>query len=142
MSATSSVARPGCPPRKLMPLGRSPHMHCYRLHLRFLALCQSISLRFPIIYQSILVRPVTNIWHLNCYFWTPGAGSTAEPNVYGGPGENRTLVLPSFQSSSTTNIFDIITLYVSLHLNLFILLHPASSHQIPALFELITYLKA
>ncbi len=40
-----------------MRLARKLHMRCYRLHLRFSALCQSISLEFPIASQSILVHP-------------------------------------------------------------------------------------
>ena len=48
-------------PRKIMQLVQDLHMHCYRLHLTFAALCQAISLEPPYYTKiDIQVTPIIN----------------------------------------------------------------------------------
>jgi hypothetical protein len=90
-----------------MQLVQDLHMRCYRLHLRFVALCQSISLEPPY-YTKIefqghphhsyppqklsgcLAPPNFNVRGHSSGIWS----TALEPGSYGGGGGGRTLVFP------------------------------------------------
>lgn len=85
-------------------------MQCYRsLRLRFLVLYQSISLGFPIIRQSILVAPIINTGHLRAWFYMLAIAvfGCYRLCLWWRRGGIAPPVLPAFQSTSTTNTFDV-----------------------------------
>jgi hypothetical protein len=81
-------------PRKVMQLVQDLHMHCYRLHLRFAALCQSISLEPPY-YTEIEFQGHPHHRHtfqlFGCY---SNIRATQGKCVYGGGAGSRTPVFP------------------------------------------------
>jgi hypothetical protein len=83
-------------PRKIMQRVQDPHMRCYRLHLRFVALCQAISLEPPY-YTKIEFQG-----HPHQLYCSDSNGilvlsicaSHSTDSIDGGGGGSRTLVFP------------------------------------------------